>query len=307
MEIFTGFIPAGGQGSRLNPRTLSSPKPRLLLGSEKRRVIDDPLEAALQACDYVWVTTNYLAEQVEEHVANFPAVRTLRDNRAIGSAGSLLTHPELAASLEEEGDLLVLPCDHVYEGLSVPDFWRHHRDSEADITLLTTHPKSYGEYVITAGKWAMSIEVQPSPEALSTTGIFIINNNYLLKWIQQQTNADWDGRSLSVYYDIICPAVRDANTRVSSYFLDSNGGYWDDIGTPERYIANNMRRSGGLNVVSAEALIDPSATLDRCIVLGRTVITSDVILKNAIVSMQEGKLLITKSHPRQITIMDQAV
>lgn len=64
----SAILMAGGKGERLRPMTLTTPKPLLKVG--EKAIIDYNIEAlAGVGVKNVWVTTNYLAEQLEEHFA----------------------------------------------------------------------------------------------------------------------------------------------------------------------------------------------------------------------------------------------
>lgn len=288
METLTAFIPAGGQGSRLKPHTDETPKPLLLMGDNTRYLIDSSLELTSEVCDHMWVTTDFCAEQVDDYISNNPKVKILHDPRTVGNAGSLLEHLEEISQEDIDGDFLVLPSDHVYDKFDINTFWRQHQDSGADITLMVTLPKGYGEYIETAGGRNSKIVLNPAPNAMSTTGTYIIKNKYLMEWLIGQKKAGWDGELRNINGDIIRPAV--GKVDVATYELPADG-YWDDAGTILRYFENNMRLSGGKNVISTQAQITESTQLHRCIVLGHAVIGDEVNLSNSIVSVADDNSL----------------
>ncbi len=71
-------------------------------------------------------------------------------------------------------------------------------------------------------------------------------------------------------------------------------GYWDDAGTIERYYYNNMRLSGGENVISCDSEVDGESTLRRSVVLGSVAIRAGAIIEEAIVSGNGEDMQITK-------------
>lgn len=289
MTHLTGVIPAGGFGTRLQPHTLEIPKPLLLMGSAERLMFDSAVELATASCQEVLMTTDYKATMLEDCVGDrYPAVTLLRDRKTIGNAGFLLEHYVKLRELPADGDTLVMPSDHIHENFSIEDFLLFHKSVEADITMLVTPPKAYGEYVRAEGNWARSVEYSPIGPAVSSTGIFMFRNSYLQAWARLQINQGWDGESMSFYHDIVVPAVGDA--RVATFSLGD--GYWDDAGTLHRYFKNNMRLSNGENVISHSANINESTRLEKCVVLGN-VCLRDVSIKNAVISQSIRGLHVT--------------
>lgn len=288
----TTFIPAGGRGSRLRPHTFSSPKPLLLMGSSETRIIDHPLDLASETSDHIWVSVDYLADQMEEYLEGRPNVSILRDGTTIGSGGSLIEHYEKLSDLESDGDFLVLPSDHIYDGdFDIGKYLDDHRESDADITLLTVPRKTYGEYVKVDGRQALAIEKQPNVRNVSTTGTYMFRNSFILNVLRnvQRSERPLD---LNIYKDIVCPSV--GKVAVSSRFIDRDTGYWEDTGTSERFLRSNMRLSGGRNVISNSAEIADDVELRRCVVLGNVAIKEHLHIEDAIISSDsKGNLLIS--------------
>lgn len=287
----TTFIPAGGLGSRLRPHTLETPKPLLLMGSPNRRVIDGSLEISTDISDRIWVSTDYLADQVDGYLEDRPKVHTLRDGQTVGSAGSLIEHYEKFADLDNDGDLLVLPSDHIYEGnFSIKEYLELHRESGADMTLMTVPKKAYGEYLTVENGLATSIDTAPSPWNVSTTGTYLFRNSFIINVLRTMRHNNESG--LNIYKDIVCPSI--GRIAVADYHVEHEKGYWEDTGTPERFHTSNMRMSGNKNVISHQAELDDNVILKRCVVLGGTALRGNIEIEDAIISTdKDGKLLIT--------------
>lgn len=290
-ELIT-FIPAGGIGSRLHPHTLRTPKPLLHMGAPDKRTIDFSLGASAQASTHTWVSVDYHSEQVESYLDSLQLdITTLHDSGTVGSGGSLLMHYHTMRDMDGKGDTLILPSDHVYENFSVVDFWQKHKTDEADITLLTVPPKPHGEYVSMADGRPACIEKTANKGVLSTTGIFIFSNQFLMNWIIQARHLGEDP-NCNIYRDIVCPAV--GRQAVSHFLLDSPG-FWEDTGTPDRYLASNLQISSGETVIADSAQVSPLAQLERCVVLANTEVEDGFSAKNSIISTSvSGQLLITQ-------------
>lgn len=80
-----------GEGERLRPMTLTTPKPLLKIGD--KAIIDYNIEAlASVGVDDISVTVNYLAEQIENHFSEPVAgvkVKCVRESRALGTIGAV--------------------------------------------------------------------------------------------------------------------------------------------------------------------------------------------------------------------------
>jgi ADP-glucose pyrophosphorylase len=294
METLTGFIPAGGIGSRLNPHTLDTPKPLLLMGSSQRYVIDCPLNGCIDNCDHTWITTYYQSEKIEKYIPNIPNIRVLHDKKITGNAGSLLEHHKKISQEDPDGDFLIIPSDCVYENFSLTDFWKSHIVSGSEVTLAVVPPKTYGEYVSIRNEKPQKIISNPTPDSMSTIGIYLMKNKYLLDWLYKIKKI-WNGESLNLTKDIIHPAIY--NDNVAVYRLPKNS-YWDDTGTILRYHQNNMRLSNNQNVIDNRAQIDPNVQLKKCVVLGATEIKNNCSIENAVISTLENsnkhEIIITK-------------
>lgn len=290
-EKLTTFIPAGGLGSRLRPHTIETPKPMLLMGAPSKRLIDHPLEISTKVSDQVWVSVDYLAESIEQYLEGRPKILTLRDGKTVGSGGSLIEHYEKFSNLDSAGDLLVLPSDHIYDGdFSIKRYWDAHKESGADVTLMTVPNKPYGEFILLDGNDALSVERYSSPHSVSTTGTYMFRNSFILDILSKMRHSD--EANLNIYKDIVCPSV--GRAAVKSLFIGNNQGFWEDTGTPERFLQSNMRLSGGDNIISSEASIDESVYLRRCVVLGSVALPSGLQIEDAIISgTSKGELLIS--------------
>lgn len=280
-EALVGIVPAGGLGTRLRPHTFETPKPLLSMGSSQERLIDSALDLLEGSCTEVIVTTQYMAEMVEGHVSqSYEGVVVMRDHATVGTAGALLVNAIMREHLDSGDDIVFMPSDHIHEGICMEDYSLFHRESGADITLLTATPKSYGEFVRTENDRATGVLKAREPGVVSTTGIFMMKSRYLLDWVTRKIRDGYDGRAINMYHDFIVPAVESAI--VATYQIPPHG-YWDDAGTLERYWVNNMRLSGGENVISPEASV-ASAQLTRCVVLGEVELSglelSDSVISN---------------------------
>lgn len=122
---------AGGKGERLRPLTLDCPKPLLHVGG--RPIIDYNVEELrANGVTNIFVTVNYLKEQIINHFANPRAgrgVTCVEEPRRLGTMGSL----SLVEGLREE-NLIVMNSD-LLTTLSFEKMFLQHAESGAALTV----------------------------------------------------------------------------------------------------------------------------------------------------------------------------
>lgn len=212
---------AGGKGERLRPMTEKTPKP--LLQIEGKAIIDYNIEA-LAACgiDDIYVTTRYLAEQIEEHFAVSVAgieVKCVCEDTPCGTIGSVA----LTGVADSDGDTLVMNSD-LLTTISFEDMYLHHRDNHADITVaVVPYQVSVPFAVLTLDPadpvLFKGIEEKPSYSYYANAGIYIFSNR-LLRQLRKGEKCDAT--------DLIDSAIRQGAR--TSYFPIK--GTWIDVGSP---------------------------------------------------------------------------
>lgn len=291
-ESLTSIIPAAGEATRLRPHSLREQKPMMLMGNPNRRIIDYPLEVA-RSSDEVFVLTHYdeaRSRPLEEYVKSRGEAQILRDWRIMGAA-SLINFSDALFERDPQGSSVILPADHIIEGLSMQAFHRHHLEHEAEITMLTVPRKPYGQYVRTENEKIAELSSEMSEDSRSSAGIYIITHSTLLEWVRREKRNGWKGETRSLLNDVIHPAVDEGI--VITYEMPENG-YWDDAGTIGRYYYNNMRLSGGENVISPEAIVSDESTVRRSVVLGGVAINAGAMIEEAVVSGSGLDMQITR-------------
>ena len=109
-------------------------------------------------------------------------ITTFRDRYIMGAASLIEFSDELFEN-DIEKDTIILPADHIIEGLDIEDFYLAHKNFGNDITILLVSPKDYGQYVRTSENLAVDISTDRSDFALSSSGIYIIRNKAILEWV----------------------------------------------------------------------------------------------------------------------------
>ena len=210
---------AGGKGERLRPATLSCPKP--LLKIEGKAIIDYNIEA-LAACgiDNIYVTTRYLAEQIEEHFSVPVAgvrVKCIRENEPLGTIGAVSLTDTPA-----EGNTLVMNSD-LLTTISFEEMFLNHVARKADITVAVVPYQVSVPYAILTldtdnHETVKAIEEKPSYSYYANAGIYIFSNAVLRTLQGEHMDAT----------DLISRAISDGK-KVSYYPIK---GTWIDVGSP---------------------------------------------------------------------------
>ena len=103
----TGFILAGGEGTRLRPLTLKTPKPLLKIGGQT--LLDRAVNSITEAgANRIEISINYLSEQFYKYVeANYfdKDINLIREKQKYGTAGSI----RLSSNVEK--DFLICNAD----------------------------------------------------------------------------------------------------------------------------------------------------------------------------------------------------
>ncbi len=213
----SAILMAGGKGERLRPLTNNTPKP--LLTIEGKAIIDYNIES-LAACgiDNIWVTTNYLAEQLDAHFAAPVAgvsVRTVREPLPLGTIGSASLVP-----LPDTGDTIVMNSDLI-TSISFEEMYIRHRDTDADITIAVIPYQISVPFAILQldGDRVTSIEEKPSYTHYANAGIYIIANRLL-------SSLPTDKRTDAT--DLVADAIA-AGCKVVTHQVN---GSWIDVGSP---------------------------------------------------------------------------
>ena len=140
------IILAGGMGTRLRPLTYTLPKPMLpIAGRPALAHIVDSLAKA--GCEEVIITTNYLAELIDDKLAQLGLpipVRCVKEDKPLGTAGCIRN---LWDDLQDE--FIVIQGDAVAQ-IDYAQFLQSHREKSADVTISVMQVHDTREFGICA-------------------------------------------------------------------------------------------------------------------------------------------------------------
>lgn len=211
---------AGGRGERLRPMTERTPKPLLPVGGKP--IIDYNVDE-LEACgvDRIFVTVNYLAEQIEKHFSGRSGnslVECVREPKRLGTMGSLAFVDGLTCD-----NVLVMNSD-LLTTLDFEAMYLQHVRNGADITMAAVPYNVSVPYALMKmenGK-VRSLEEKPTYNYFANAGVYLIRRPLLAR-IKKGEYLDAP--------DFISSVI-EGGGEVGCYPIE---GTWIDIGSPDDY------------------------------------------------------------------------
>jgi NDP-sugar pyrophosphorylase family protein len=214
------ILMAGGKGERLRPLTEKTPKPLLKVG--KKAIIDYNVDSLISyGVENIYVTTNYLAEQIEKHFKNERQgikVNCIREKEYLGTIASA----KLIQNIRND-EILIMNSD-LFTNIDFEDFYQHFRQEDADISVAAipyTINIPYGIFEL-RGRNIQRIKEKPTYNYYANAGIYLIKKKLL------------DLIPVGVYFnatDFIELLISTGKTAIRYPLV----GYWIDIGKPVDY------------------------------------------------------------------------
>lgn len=206
---------AGGKGERLRPLTEKTPKPLIKIGD--KCIIDYNIDSLISyGLKHIFVTVNYLGEQIEKHFANERdgiKINTIREPKFLGTIGSIKFIETFY-----NNTILVMNSD-LFTNIDYEDFYLHFVQHNADMSVATVPyivKVPYGVFNL-EGREIKGITEKPTLSYYANAGIYLIKKE-LLKLIpnNQFFNAtDFISTLISNKFKVIRYPI---------------SGYWIDIG-----------------------------------------------------------------------------
>lgn len=211
---------AGGKGERLRPLTEKTPKPLLQVGD--KAIIDHNVDRLITyGVQHVYVTVNYLKEQIESHYQiphNGVQVRTVREPQYFGTIGSIKFVPKFY------NDTVLLMNSDLFTNIDYEDFFLHFLQHDAEMSVAAVPYNVSIPYGVLDldGRNIKGLLEKPKYNYYANAGIYLIKRR-ALKEIPENTffNAT----------DLIEKLIGEGK-KVIRYPLN---GTWIDIGNPQEY------------------------------------------------------------------------
>lgn len=211
---------AGGKGERLRPLTEKVPKPLLLVGNKP--IIDYNVDRLISfGVDHIWVTVNYLHEQIEEHYKKSHEgvfVNCIREPKYLGTIGSVKFVEDF------RNDTVLVMNSDLFTNIDYEDFYLHFKENKADMSVAAVSYSvsvPYGIFDLD-GRDIQGVKEKPIYNYYANAGIYLIKRSLLdLIPSGQFFNAT----------DFIEMLI-DAGSKVIRFPIT---GYWIDIGKHEDF------------------------------------------------------------------------
>jgi dTDP-glucose pyrophosphorylase len=175
----SALILAGGEGRRLRPLTETTPKPMIEVGGMP--LLERQIKTlASQGVEQVFISVNYLAEQIKEYFGNGNTFNVkidyIHETTKLGTAGPLGL---LKESLTHD-DILVLNGD-VLTTIYTPNLFSFHKTHDADISVAAIEHFVQIPYGVirTNTEKITALEEKPSQTYLCNAGIYAISKKVL--------------------------------------------------------------------------------------------------------------------------------
>ena len=214
-------VMAGGKGSRLRPLTDSTPKPLLKIG-DKPILEHNIHRISLYGMDDLWISVNYLGEQIEEYFGNGNHknlnINYVWEEEPLGTIGSVSKIDNFIH------DYVLVTNSDILTNLNYEDFFLRFKEENADFAVVTIPYKVNVPYAVleTTNGHVMSLKEKPTYTYYSNGGIYLMKRE-VTEHIPKDTFFDTT--------DLMEQLITEGK-KVLSYPLN---GYWLDIGKPEDF------------------------------------------------------------------------
>lgn len=259
---------AGGQGSRLRPLTLNTPKPIVPIFDRPFLRYQIELLKQVPEIDEIVLSLNYQPRRIEEVFGDGSdlgvRIRYVVEPQPLGTGGAI----KFAAGPGAKGPVVVFNGD-VLTSVDLPAVLALHRERQARATIVLTpvdNPTAYG-LVETDGQQNIKAFLEkPSADQITcdtiNAGIYVIEADTLDR-IPPDT-------MYSIERGYFPSLIANGETFVAYTYR----GYWIDIGTREKYqqvhhdimtgrfAAPPFDGAAGQAVVSPDARVDPGAVIE---------------------------------------------
>jgi dTDP-glucose pyrophosphorylase len=213
---------AGGEGKRLRPLTIDTPKPLLKVGDKP--IIEYNIDRLINVgIKNIFLSINYLGDQLVDYFKDGSSknvsIQYVKEDKPLGTIGSILLVEEFI-----HDDIIVMNSD-LLTNIDFADFYKTYKDSGADMAVAATTyhvDVPYAVLEVDQGNLVKTLQEKPRYTYYSNAGIYIINKK-LLSMIPYDE-----------FFDItdLMDKILQMDNKLVTYPIN---GYWLDIGKHEDF------------------------------------------------------------------------
>jgi len=214
------MIMAGGEGHRLRPMTIDTPKPLLKIGGKP--IIEYNIERLISfGIQNIHISLGYLGQQLVDYFGDGNSreinIQYTWEKEPLGTLGALRLLPANKRKV-----LLVMNSD-ILTTIDFEDFYRSFIEEEADFSIATIpyHVKVPYAVLQTTNNQVLALQEKPTYTYYSSAGIYLLKNEL----VDLIPDCKYDAT------DMIEQLLKNGK-RVISYPIY---GYWLDIGKPDDF------------------------------------------------------------------------
>jgi len=270
------LILAGGQGTRLRPLTLNTPKPILPIANRPfllyqiERLRENGITDIILSLNY---KPDKIAEILEDGAKFGVKIRYLVEPSPLGTAGAY----GFAADFLNQ-TTIVLNGD-ILTDLDISAAIEKHKNRQATATIVLTkveNPSAYGLVETHADGRIKRFLEKPNPEELAKTNLDTINaGTYILE--PEVLDLIPKGESYSFEYGVFPDLLR-RREEFFAYLPDET--YWLDIGTPQRYLqAHHDLLAGRVKDFKTKTNFDTIDLSENVEIDRKSIIDEDCVIK----------------------------
>ncbi len=221
---------AAGLGTRLLPHTRIIPKPLFTIGGKP--LIDIHIEALQNAgCEAIVVNTHHLSAQIERHIKTRQfriPVHICHEPEILGTGGAIKN----VESFWDTSPFFVINSD-IFSNIDLRSLYRFHLNHPHPVTLVLYNWPDVNTVCVDPDDMVTGFNPEPSSgcqKYRTFTGIQVLDPDIL-----NHIPAGLFSSSIDAFRKMI-----KEGRKIKAYHAD--GFYWNDIGTPERYLDTVYRQ-----------------------------------------------------------------
>lgn len=275
------LILAGGKGTRLRPLTVYTPKP--IVPVLNRPFLTYQLDLLRKAgISDVTLSLSYQPDKIEDVLGDGSdfgvQLHFVTEPSALGTAGAVRF-----AIDDPREPVLVLNGD-ILTDVDLAGMIASHRERKDVITIAlatVNDPSKYGLVTLSEAGAVEGFVEKPSADSIHSgantinAGIYILEPS-ALELIPKSSNSSFE-------YDVFPEALR-KGLAFSGFVLDGN--YWQDIGTPQSYLAAHLDVLRGKATFASEMSVDsetsPTAFIESSVVGESCIIKPNARIINSV-------------------------